>query len=243
MFARGGTRGRPRRATGASTSRRSGAPPRARARSGRSRAATRDTSRPGSSSVPIAASVMRPPAGASCRSVSWSASTNTGSLVYCAIPFPRRNGRYARSRSRIRQPSIVVSSVSTIARAPAALRARDEARDELVRRAPVELEPARCVAHRPRCLLHRARGLVREDERDALRGSGARDRDVRVAVRHLEDADRAEDERARQRRAEHLGRPCRAIETSRSIRGTMRQRSNAARFSRIVSSVPAPPAT
>ena len=32
-------------------------------------------------------------------------------------------------------------------------------------------------------------------------------------------------------------------ETSRSIRGTMRQRSNAARFSRIVSSVPAPPAT
>ena len=32
-------------------------------------------------------------------------------------------------------------------------------------------------------------------------------------------------------------------ETSRSMRGTIRQRSNAARFSRIVSSVPAPPAT
>ena len=38
------------------------------------------------------------------------------------------------------------------------------------------------------------------------RGGGARDGDVRVAVRHLEDADRAEDERARQRRAEHLDR-------------------------------------
>jgi hypothetical protein len=46
------------------------------------------------------------------------ASTKTGSLVYCAIPLPRKNGRYARSRSRIRQPSIVVSSVSTIAEQP-----------------------------------------------------------------------------------------------------------------------------
>ena len=71
-----------------------------------------------SSSVPIAASVIRPPGGGSWRSVSCSASTKTGSLVYCAIPLPRRNGRYARSRSRIRQPSIVVSSVSTIALQP-----------------------------------------------------------------------------------------------------------------------------
>ena len=149
---------------------------------------------------------MRPVGGDSCRSVSWSASRNTGSLVYCAMPFPRRNGRYARSRSRIRQPSIVVSSVSTIALQPQRFRARDEARDELVRRAPVELEPARCVAHRTRRFLHRARGLVREDERDALRGGCARDGHVRVAVGHLQDADRTEDERARQRRAEHLGR-------------------------------------
>ena len=91
---------------------------------------------------------MRPPGGASWRSVSCSASTKTGSLVYCAIPFPRRNGRYARSRSRIRQPSIVVSSVSTIAEQPQRSARDDEALDELVRRAPVELEPARRVAHR-----------------------------------------------------------------------------------------------
>ena len=43
---------------------------------------------------------------------------NTGSLVYCAIPLPVANGRYASSRSRERQPSIVVSSVTTIASQP-----------------------------------------------------------------------------------------------------------------------------
>ena len=46
-----------------------------------------------SQSVPIAESVMRPLGGGACRSVSCSASTKTGSLVYCAIPLPRRNGR------------------------------------------------------------------------------------------------------------------------------------------------------
>ena len=127
--------------------------------------------------------------------------------------------------------------------APAPLSPRDEARDELVRRAPVELEPARCVAHGTCCFLHRARGLVREDERDALRGGCARYGDVRLAVRHLEDADRTEDERARQLACRATSVAVSLTETSRSIRGTMRQRSNAARFSRIVSSVPAPPAT
>ncbi len=38
--------------------------------------------------------------------------------MYCAIPLPCRNGRYAPSRSRVRQPSIVVSSVTTIAPHP-----------------------------------------------------------------------------------------------------------------------------
>ena len=90
-------------------------------------------------------------------------------------------------------------------RAPAALRTRDEALDQLVRRAPVELEPARGVAHRPRGLLHGSRGLVREDERDALGRSRAGDGDVGIAVCHLEHADRAENERARHRRSEHLG--------------------------------------
>src|SRR5438105_1497845 len=43
---------------------------------------------------------------------------NTGSLVYCAIPLPRRNGRYARSRSRGRHPSTVGSGATTTARQP-----------------------------------------------------------------------------------------------------------------------------
>ena len=83
---------------------------------------------------------------------------------------------------------------------------RDEALDQLVRRAPVELEPARGVAHRPRGFLHGSRRLVGEDEGDALGRGRAGDGDVGVAVCHLEHADRAENERARQRRSQHLGR-------------------------------------
>jgi hypothetical protein len=44
----------------------------------------------------------------------------TGSLVYCAIPLPRANGKKARSRSRGRQPKSVVPSVITIASQPQA---------------------------------------------------------------------------------------------------------------------------
>ena len=43
---------------------------------------------------------------------------NTGSLVYWAMPMPRVNGRYARSRSRVRQPSRCVSRVTTSASQP-----------------------------------------------------------------------------------------------------------------------------
>jgi lactate 2-monooxygenase len=44
----------------------------------------------------------------------------TGSLKNCAQPWPLRNGRYALRRSRGRQPSVSVSSVTTIAAYPAA---------------------------------------------------------------------------------------------------------------------------
>ena len=88
--------------------------------------------------------------------------------------------------------------------AAAALCPRDEALDELVRRAPVELEPARGVSHRAGGLLHRAGRLVGEDERDAFGRSGPRHRDVRIAVRHLQHADGAQDEGARQRRSEDV---------------------------------------
>ena len=206
MFGPAGMRGRPRTATGVSTSRRTDAPPRARAR-----ADVRE-SRPG-----IRAALAQQ-----------GSDRREGDPRLCRCLLPQRvlerfdEHRVARvlrdplSAEERQVREIEVADAPAEHRrvereddraAPAALSPRDEARDELVRRAPVELEPARCVAHGTRCFLHRARGLVGEDERDALRGGCARNGDVRVAVRHLQDADRTEDERARKRRAEQLGRP------------------------------------
>ena len=88
--------------------------------------------------------------------------------------------------------------------AAARLGAADEALDELVRGAPVELEPARAVAQRLRALLHRPRRLVGEDHRHAGGAGGARDRDVGLAVRELEHAHRREQERRVEAAAEQL---------------------------------------
>ncbi len=49
------------------------------------------------------------------RTISW----NLGSEVYCAMPIPWENGSDPRLRSCGRHPSIVVSSVTTTAPAPA----------------------------------------------------------------------------------------------------------------------------
>jgi hypothetical protein len=89
-------------------------------------------------------------------------------------------------------------------RAAAGLCARNEALHELVRGAPVQLEPARGLAHRGRAALHRDRRLVGEDQRDALRGGRAGARQVGVAVRHLGDTHRGEQERRGQPPAEQL---------------------------------------
>ena len=51
---------------------------------------------------------------------SWTSSQNRWSDVYCAIPIPRANGSEPRLRSFGRQPSMVVSRVTTRASAPAA---------------------------------------------------------------------------------------------------------------------------
>ena len=131
---------------------------------------------------------------------------NTGSLVYWAMPWPRRNGRKAGSRSRGRQPTIVVSSVSTIASQPHASARATRLSTSVVRRAPVELEPARAVAERGGALLHRARGLVGEDHRHPRVARGAGDRDVGLAVGELEHADRREQERRLEPAAEQLDR-------------------------------------
>ena len=126
--------------------------------------------------------------------------------------------------------------------AAARLGARDEALDEVVVGAPVELEPARRVAELARARLHRARRLVGEDHRHAL---GARRRARRRG------RPRRRPSRARRpgtsRNGDASRRPNSSTdvsrsETSRSIRGTIRQRSKPSRLARTVAPVPAPPA-
>ena len=104
----------------------------------------------------------------------------------------------------MRQPRIVVSSVTTIASQPHASARRDEALHELLARAPVELEPARRVAEDLGDLLHRHRRLVRVDHRHAEVPDRPRHRPLGLPVRHLEHADRGDQERRRQRAAEQL---------------------------------------
>ena len=64
----------------------------------------------------------------------------------------------------------------------------DQALDELVRRRPVQLEPARGVAHRGGALLHRHRRLVGEDHRHAHRRRRAGHGEVGLVVHQLEGA-------------------------------------------------------
>src|SRR5262249_5029682 len=86
------------------------------------------------------------------------------------------------------------------------LGAPDEALADLTVIGPVELEPARRVAHRLRDLLDRVRGGAREDQRDAGRGGRARDGDLALVVRDREHADRREEKRGGRAGAEHLDR-------------------------------------
>ena len=73
--------------------------------------------------------------------------------------------------------------------ASARLGAAHEAFDELVVLAPVQLEPSRCVTHRGRASFHRHGCLIREDHRKPARGSGTRDRRIRLRVHQFEHAD------------------------------------------------------
>jgi hypothetical protein len=61
-------------------------------------------------------------------------------------------------------------------------------------------------------------------------------------VSHLEHPDGSDQERRRERAPEQLDARV-ALGNIAQIRGTIRQRSNAARFARMVAPVPAPPAT
>ena len=120
----------------------------------------------------------------------------------------------------------------------------DQAVDEPLVGAPVELDPARRVAHRRGAVLHRVRspGWRRRTARRSRRPR-ARSR------RSLSAADQARPRRpVRAAAARRAGVPSRSTDRSRSatpcaIRGTIAQRSNAARLCRIVRPSPAPPAT
>ena len=144
------------------------------------------------------------PAGSPDAARSRTSAWNTGSLVYCAIPWPRANGSEPRSRSQGRHPSVWVSSVTTIAEAPIPSARRTKLVDQLLLPRPVQLEPPRRPAQVLRDLLHRPRRLRRDDHRDADGRGRASDRAVGVRVRHAEDADRRQQERRGQALPEEL---------------------------------------
>src|SRR5699024_10953390 len=85
------------------------------------------------------------------------------------------------------------------------LRTGDEAANELKILGPVELEPARGVAHRASDPLHGIRSLAREDVWDAQRGCGPADGDVRAVPNEPRRADGSHEKRRVESRAEYLG--------------------------------------
>ena len=166
---------------------------------------------------------------------------NTGSLVYCAIPWPRRNGRKARLE---------------VARAPAEHRGVEREHDRLAAARLGARRPGSRRA-RPTCS---SRAGTSAGCRPAPRRTPPSARDAwlekiigtpgRRAPR-ARPRGRPRGGRARARRPARAGTASRSrrpnsstdvsgCATPRSIRGTIRWRSNAARFSRTVSSVPAP---
>jgi hypothetical protein len=88
--------------------------------------------------------------------------------------------------------------------APAALRAVQEAVDEVVRGRPVELEPARRRASGRGDRLQWRPGLVAHDHRHPRRGGPAGDREVGVAAHQVERADRGQQQRRRETSAEEV---------------------------------------
>ena len=160
---------------------------------------------------------------------------------YCAIPSARANGSDPRLRSCGRQPSIVVSSVTTIASHPtAAARARKESTSSSSvlqyswnQRGESPITAAQSsIDHdawlentygspRAAAALAIARSPSGCSSSDAPTGANSTGAGI---VRPNSSTLRAR------------------AETSRSIRGTIAQRSNAARLARIVAPSPAPPA-
>ena len=98
---------------------------------------------------------------------------------WCTARSPSRAGTAGR-RGRGRGPPAELRRVERDddRLAAACLCAAHEARDELVRGAPVELEPARRVPHRGRALLHRRATPGSRDHRHALGGGRPRDGEI-----------------------------------------------------------------
>ena len=150
------------------------------------------------------------------------------------MPLPSANGRWPRSRSR--GPPAEHRGVERDHQRVAAgrLGPADQALDQLVGGRPVQLEPARRVAHRGGAVLHRHRRLVGEDHRHAGRRRGPGDREVGLVgapapARRPEPSSSG----AGSRRPNSSTEVSRWL-TSRSTRGTTAHRSNAARLARWV---------
>ncbi len=166
---------------------------------------------------------------------------NTGSLVYCASPSPRVNGRYARSRSRVRQPSRCVSSVTTIASQPdASARCSSEAfssseADQYSWNSRAPSGAAVAVSSREKdAWLESVYGMPR----DAAARATARSASAWASSITPSGASSSGVARRLPRKSVDRSR----LDTSRSGRGHTCHRSKAARLAATVRSAPAPPA-
>ena len=161
--------------------------------------------------------------------------------MYWAIPIPVANGRCAKSRSRERHPSIFVSSVTTIASHPQASARPTKlatSSSEVLQyswnhRVPSPIAPATCSI-----------GLDAWFEKITGTPSAAAAFPTAMSASLCASSStpigaiRNGVGRRRPRSSTDRSRS----ETSRSTRGTIFQRSSAARFAAIVRSAPAPPA-
>ncbi len=166
----------------------------------------------------------------------------TGSLVYCAMPWPRTNGRLPMSRSAVRQPSICVSSVTTIAPEPivSARRTKLSTSSSLALQYSWNQRGASPSAS--------AIASIGDDAWVEMIIGMPRLRAARAAARSASartipsapiGARRSGAGRDRPKSSTRMSR----TEMSRSMRGTIFQRSKAARFARSVRCWPAEPAT
>ena len=167
---------------------------------------------------------------------------NTGSDVYCAMPLPSANGRCPRSRSRGRQPSIVVSRVTTSASQPAA-----SARPTRLSTSSSDVDQY-SWNQRGASPMAAAHSSIDTDAWLEKTIGTPSDAAARATARSASSCTSSSAPTGPSSSGAGSRRPNSSTEvsrrlTSRSTRGTTAHRSNAARLARWVASSPAPPAT